>query len=232
MVARGPTADQTLAVVSDLALTASSLPAAHTGEHYSAAVATSGGITPLTFVATGLPSGLSINSSTGAISGAPTAAGAASINLTVTDGDGIEVHGTLRLEVSAQAPELTSASETHRTWREAGAGSKHTPVATTFSIGLNMPARLSLVFSKKLAGRLSNRRCVAQTKRNRHKPKCSRTTAAGTVSAAGKAGTTRISFGGRVGPGKKLGPGSYVVTITAHTSAGTSTARTLRFTLA
>lgn len=41
----------------------------------------------LTWSASGLPTGLSLNSTTGAISGTPTAAGAATVTVTVTDGD-------------------------------------------------------------------------------------------------------------------------------------------------
>jgi subtilisin-like proprotein convertase family protein len=45
----------------------------------------SGGTAPYSWSASGLPSGLSINSSTGSISGAPTAAGTYSVTVTVTD---------------------------------------------------------------------------------------------------------------------------------------------------
>jgi hypothetical protein len=57
----------------------------------SSTVTATGGTTPYTFSATGLPSGLSINSSTGAVTGTPTCGGAAgcysgSVAVTVTDG--------------------------------------------------------------------------------------------------------------------------------------------------
>jgi hypothetical protein len=70
---------------SQLSITTTSLAGATSGVAYTGAVAASGGTTPYTFRATGLPSGLSINSSTGAITGTTTAVGAATASITVTD---------------------------------------------------------------------------------------------------------------------------------------------------
>ncbi len=72
-------------VASKLAISTTSLPGGTSGAAYSGAVAASGGTTPYTFSASGLPSGLSINSSTGAISGSTTALGTASVSVNVTD---------------------------------------------------------------------------------------------------------------------------------------------------
>ena len=72
---------------SKLAITTASLSAATVGAAYSATVAASGGTTPYTFNATGLPSGLTMSPSAGAITGTPagSAAGTASVMVTVTD---------------------------------------------------------------------------------------------------------------------------------------------------
>jgi Zn-dependent metalloprotease len=56
-----------------------------TGTALSLALTASGGTTPYTFSATGLPAGLSINASTGVISGTPTTTGTSSVTATVTD---------------------------------------------------------------------------------------------------------------------------------------------------
>src|ERR1017187_3100827 len=70
-----------------LAITTASAPNGTAGTAYSASFAASGGTAPLTFSATGLPAGLSM-SAAGAITGTPTAPGAATIVVTVKDAAG------------------------------------------------------------------------------------------------------------------------------------------------
>ena len=55
------------------------------GQPASLALSASGGIAPYTFSATGLPAGLSLNASTGAITGTPTTAGTSTVTVTVRD---------------------------------------------------------------------------------------------------------------------------------------------------
>lgn len=76
----------TITAVGPLAISSSSLPDASFGIFYSQQVVTTGGKTPFTYSYTGqLPAGLSINTSSGVISGTPTTAGYVNFNISVTD---------------------------------------------------------------------------------------------------------------------------------------------------
>lgn len=81
------TQSYTVNILSTLVITNASLPAANLGVAYSATLAATGGQSPYTFAVTtgSLPTGLTLNSATGAISGTPTAAGTFNFTITVTD---------------------------------------------------------------------------------------------------------------------------------------------------
>jgi hypothetical protein len=68
-----------------LRITTQGLPSGTVNQAYSATLSASGGTSPYTWTVTGLPSGLSLNSSTGLISGTPTSAGTSAVTATVTD---------------------------------------------------------------------------------------------------------------------------------------------------
>jgi hypothetical protein len=88
------------------------LPGATVGSSYSAVTLTaSGGASPYVFSATGLPTGLTLNSSTGVISGSPTQSGNFTVNITATDstpaasgGPFISTPKALTLAVAAGRP--------------------------------------------------------------------------------------------------------------------------------
>lgn len=94
----------TLAVAPPLSITGpASLPSGTANVTYVATIVTAtGGSTPYTWSATGLPAGLSINSSSGTIAGTPTAVGNAfNVTVTVTDGNGTRASMNYTIAVGA-----------------------------------------------------------------------------------------------------------------------------------
>jgi hypothetical protein len=72
-------------VAAKLAVTTTSPPKGKVGTAYSYTLGATGGVTPYSWSASGLPSGLSVNATSGVLSGTPTTAGTYSVTVTVTD---------------------------------------------------------------------------------------------------------------------------------------------------
>jgi hypothetical protein len=142
---------------------------------------------------------------------------------------------------SPLAPTLSSVSETAKSWREGNLlaqistgrkGKKTPPVGTTFSFTLNESASVTFTFTEPASGRKVGKTCVAQTKKNKHKRRCTRTVVAGALRFSGLAGENKVRFEGLISKHKKLKPGSYSLLVTGTASGKHSTTRTLRFTIA
>ncbi len=103
-VATGCCTTHTLAVIADLAVSPSTLPAAEAGVVYSAQAQADGGAPPYRWSATGLPAGLAIDPATGAIAGTPIARGKYTPTIAVTDSDGIEASASPTLTVDGPPP--------------------------------------------------------------------------------------------------------------------------------
>ena len=95
----------TVTVVPTLAITTNSLPAANIGVSYTTTITATGGVSPYTFAVTtgSLPAGLTLNSTTGALSGTPAAAGSFTFTVTITDSatNIVQLQVKTRIEVAS-----------------------------------------------------------------------------------------------------------------------------------
>jgi CSLREA domain-containing protein len=145
--------------------------------------------------------------------------------------------GSTTETVSTVAPNVANATQSHRRWREGHrlasiSRKKAPPVGTIFSFILNEQARVSFTFAHTAPGRKVNGKCVAQTKRNRHRHACKRAATAGAIVFTAHPGLNHVAFQGRLSPSKKLKPGTYTLTVAAANSAGQSAQpQTLNFTI-
>ena len=107
------TASKQLSIVvkpAPLMITTASLPAATGGAAYSATLAATGGTTPYAWSVTAgsLPPGLTLNASTGVISGIPDVAGTYDFTVTVTDAESPAMTASQPLSISVSGPVITS----------------------------------------------------------------------------------------------------------------------------
>ncbi len=77
-----------LTIIPKLVLPSAPLPNGIVGTGYSFTFTPAGGLAPLVWSATGLPAGLAMNAATGTIGGIPTASGAFTLSVTVSDSSG------------------------------------------------------------------------------------------------------------------------------------------------
>jgi len=108
---RTATASLELVVGPAVAVTTTSLPYAVASELYSATLGASGGTAPYTWAATGLPSGISVNSETGVLSGTPAGSEAgttATVELTVSDAHHKTATATVQLALRGSLGVTTS----------------------------------------------------------------------------------------------------------------------------
>ncbi len=133
-------------------------------------------------------------------------------------------------------PAVVGLSQSATKWRAGDrlaqiSKKKKPPVGTTFGFSLNEAAAVRLDFTRPAAGRKVSKKCLPVSKKNRKKPKCTRTVIVGTLAFKAHAGANRVRFAGRLSATKKLKPGHYTLTITATSAGLRSTPRSLSFTI-
>jgi hypothetical protein len=135
------------------------------------------------------------------------------------------------------APSITALSESASVWREGSklafiTRTRKPPIGTVFSFDLNEPATVTLKFFQRRAGRKVHGRCVAESKKNKGKPRCTRQVLAGALTRPARKGANHIHFAGRLSQSRRLRPGSYTLTVSATDSAQRrSSSRSLSFTI-
>jgi uncharacterized delta-60 repeat protein len=160
--------------------------------------------------------------------------GSYKVTLTVTYDDGVISSATKTIVVPSV--QLSGVSQSHRSWREGTAlphvaRAKRPPVGTTFRFKVNQAATMRFAFTQKVPGRKVGHLCVAPSKKNAHKPKCTRTVTRGKLSFSVGAGVHKVRFDGRLSKHKKLARGRYTLIITASNGAGPPATKKLTFTI-
>jgi hypothetical protein len=164
--------------------------------------------------------------------------GSHTFTVNAQDSDGATATRHVDYTVALAVPIISAASQAARAWREnntrprISANKKKLPVGTTFSFALNEPATVTLSFTQQHAGRRAHGKCLAPSAKNRHKPLCTHTIIAGSVTFTGHPGTNKVRFAGRISRTKKLNAGRYILQITASNTQGKRSApRSLTFTI-
>jgi hypothetical protein len=104
--------DSITSATSPLKINTTSLPEGSAGSAYSASVSASGGDGSYTWSASGLPSGLNINASTGTISGTPGSATTASVTITVQDASVPALSTSAQLSLTIALPPASAPTTT------------------------------------------------------------------------------------------------------------------------
>jgi hypothetical protein len=135
-------------------------------------------------------------------------------------------------------PTISGLRETNRVFR---VGRSSTPLTaqtaaarhkrgTVFFFRLDRPATVKIAIQAQRRGRRVGHSCRAESRRLRHRARCTRNVTVATLSRAAHAGTNEVAFTGRV-HGRSLSPGAYRARFTATNGAGASSPKTLRFTI-
>ena len=152
----GRTATQELTAVitvASLTITTTSLPSATASGTYSQTIGVTGGVGPYMFTSSGtLPGGVSLNASTGQLSGTPTVPGTFSFSITATDSTGAAVTQSYTLTVAAPSLGAVSISGLSGTITPGEQVQINLNLASPYPIALTGTASVTLASSVALQG--------------------------------------------------------------------------------
>jgi len=94
---------------------------------------------PTSFIATGLPTGLSVNTTTGAITGAPAGAGTSNVSISATNGSGTGTAATLVITVSPSGGGVTNLLSEDFLSLTTGSESTPSTIEVTTALTANFP---------------------------------------------------------------------------------------------
>jgi hypothetical protein len=191
------------------------------------------------------PAGATVTACTGPVAdGAAietTMLGQHTFAVNTADSEGLSASESASYVVVA-GPVLSGLSETAKTWREGNAlahitakqssRARKLPVGTTFSFSLNIPASATFTFTNQARGRKVGKTCMAETRTNNKRHRCTRTVIAGTLTFSAHAGANELRFDGLISKHKRLAPGSYTVLVSATASDRRSPTGMLHFAIA
>ncbi|MFN7135031.1 MAG: Ig domain-containing protein, partial [Myxococcales bacterium] len=148
--ANGATAQQSYAfqIAARLVISTTTLPVGEVNLAYSAELRTTGGKAPITFAATGLPAGLTLDTAAGRILGTPSVDGASTVALTATDAAGVKAEASLTLTVlkavAIQTAALADAYVGESYTQPLTASEGQSPYTWSLGSGNTLPAGLAL----------------------------------------------------------------------------------------
>jgi putative Ig domain-containing protein/FG-GAP repeat protein len=167
-----------------------------------------------------LPAGLVLDPATGAISGTPTQAQAATVRtVTMTDLSGAAT-ATVPVTIARDTtrPTVTAFGFSPRTFAVSSQRTATTAAAhrgTKIRYTLSEPATVVITIARELSGRRSGKRCVRPTRKLAHKRRCTRFVTAGKLTRRKQpAGKRTLGFSKRIGR-RALKPGRHRATIVA-----------------
>jgi hypothetical protein len=203
--------------VANPSISTTSLPDATVGTPYNQAVeaanAVGGG--EFSLVSGNLPDGLHL-ATDGHIAGTPTVAGTSDFTVQVKDSRDLTATRALSIVTHAGPPGSGSGADTKAPTASHLVARKH---GKLFRFRLSEAARVEITIAQLLPGRKVRRKCVRQTRKNRHAKRCVRALRKGALRFSGHAGSNSRAFSGKL-RGRRLKPGLYQATLIATDAAG------------